>query len=183
MELIALKLLGISGTILGRKTTSSVMQFLNIAKQNYPNIDIELLDLSEYKLEFCDGRKLDDYSKDTQQVVKTIKDADAYVIGSPVFQASIPGTLKNVFDLLPPDVFKGKVVGLLMNGGTEKHYLTMEYQLKPIVSYLKAYVPPNNVFLHTSDFDENNQVTDREMVERLKDLVDELMLMAPKLKK
>ncbi|MFE8701618.1 NADPH-dependent FMN reductase [Cytobacillus sp. FJAT-54145] len=178
-----MKLLGISGTIVGRKTSASLTQFLNMVKQNHTDIDIELLDLNDYKLEFCDGRKLNDYNEDTQQVVKTIKNADAYVIGSPVFQASIPGTLKNVFDLLPPDVFKGKVVGLLMNGGTEKHYLTMEYQLKPIVSYLKAHVPPNNVFLHTSDFDENNQVTDLEMVERLKDLADELIIMSTKLKK
>jgi FMN reductase len=45
-----------------------------------------------------------DYTGDTRVVLEKIMEADAYIIGTPVFQASIPGTLKNLFDLLPVNV-------------------------------------------------------------------------------
>ena len=50
---------------------------------------------------FSDGRDFRDYEGDTKRVAEVIMAADALIIGTPVFHASIPATLKNVFDLLP----------------------------------------------------------------------------------
>ena len=58
-------------------------------------------------------------------------------IGFPIFQASIPGSLKNVFDLLPVNAFHDKVIGLVATAGSSKHYLIPEMHLKPILSYMK----------------------------------------------
>lgn len=50
------------------------------------------------------------------------------------FQASIPATLKNVFDLLPVNAFRDKVVSIIVTAGTPKYYMMVEQQLKPILS-------------------------------------------------
>jgi FMN reductase len=72
-----------------------------------------------------------DYEGDTAFVTKKIMEADAIVIGTPIFQASIPATLKNIFDLLPVNAFRDKVVSVLVTAGSSKHYLVPEQQLKP----------------------------------------------------
>ena len=45
------------------------------------------------------------------------------IIGTPVFQASIPATLKNIFDLLPVNALQEKIVSMLVTAGSPKHYL------------------------------------------------------------
>ena len=62
-----MKLLGISGTIVGVKTSVLVQRILDEVKQKYPEIEVEMLDLRNYDLQFCDGRKLEDYNQDTQE--------------------------------------------------------------------------------------------------------------------
>jgi FMN reductase len=135
----------------------------------------ELVDLRDYEVEFVRGIPVAEYNQDTQDVISKLNEADVIVIGTPIYQASIPGVLKNVFDHLAPNCFKGKVVGIVTNGGSEKHFLMTEYQLKPILSYFKAILPLNNVFLHTSCFGENNQITNVEEKERIDKLAKELI--------
>ncbi|WP_185819979.1 NAD(P)H-dependent oxidoreductase [Salibacterium salarium] len=51
-----MKLLGISGTITGSKTKTSVRQTLDMVKRHDPNIEVEFMNLKDYDLQFCDGR-------------------------------------------------------------------------------------------------------------------------------
>ncbi|MEG0288134.1 MAG: NAD(P)H-dependent oxidoreductase [Carnobacterium sp.] len=59
------------------------------------------MDLAEYEMVFSDGRNYWEYDGDTKYIAETIMAADAIIIGTSTFQASIPATLKNIFDLLP----------------------------------------------------------------------------------
>lgn len=142
-----MKIIGISGSIVGSKTRIAVQQALNNITEKHPDFDVELIDLGDYRLEFSDGRSYMDYTGDTKVVLEKIMAADAYIIGTPVFQASIPGTLKNLFDLLPVNGFKDKVIGIVVTAGSSKHYLVAEQQLKPILSYMRAVVVPSMFLL------------------------------------
>ncbi len=172
-----MKLLGISGTIVGVKTSVLVQRILDEVKQKYPEIEIEMLDLRNYDLQFSDGRKLEDYNQDTQDAIAKVIEADFYLIGSPVFNCSIPAPLKNLIDLVPPEVFRHKVMGFAANGGTYQHYLMIENQLKPIASYFRAYIAPSFVYAKTSHYNEQNEINDEEIVTRIKNLADELVHM------
>lgn len=142
-----MKIVGIAGSIVGSKTRTAMNYTLNHAKQHYPDAEVTLLDLSEYTIEFSDGRDYRLYEGDTKYVAETIMEADAIIIGTPTFQASIPGTLKNIFDLLPVNALRDKVVSIIVTAGTGKHYLMIEQQLKPILSYMKAHIVPTYVFV------------------------------------
>jgi FAD reductase [NAD(P)H] len=172
-----MKLLGVSGTILGIKTSVLVQRILDEVKQKHPDIEVELLDLRDYNLQFCDGRKINDYNEDTRNAIEKVLQADFYLIGSPIFNSSIPAPLKNLFDLIPPEVFRHKVMGFAANGGTYQHYLMIENQLKPIAGYLRAYVAPSYVYAQTSHFNDQNEICDEEIVMRIQDLAKELVHM------
>ena len=51
-----MKLLGISGTIVGSKTSIAVQAVLDRVREENPDIQIELLDMKDYDVVFCDGR-------------------------------------------------------------------------------------------------------------------------------
>ncbi len=177
-----MKLLGIAGTIIGSKTATAVQQVLQHIKQNHPGIETEMLDLKQYDVQFCDGRNPADYTGDTKTVIDKIMAADFFVIGTPIFQSSIPAPLKNIFDLVPSSAFYNKVIGFIATGGTYHHYLVVENQLKPIAGYFRAYVAPSYVYVQDEQYDENNQIIDAEIHRRLEKLAEEIVHMQTKLK-
>ncbi|GEN35424.1 NADPH-dependent FMN reductase [Aneurinibacillus danicus] len=177
-----MKLLGISGTILGAKTAILVEKVLHAARENHSNIEVEMLDLRHYNVQFCDGRDPSFYNEDTQKVIEIVSQADFYLIGSPIFNGSMPAPLKNLFDLIPPSVFRYKVMGFVANGGTYQHYLVVENQLKPIVGYLRAYVAPSYVYANTNHFNHENEIVDEDVLERIQNLANELVHMQQGLK-
>ena len=170
-----MKLVGISGSLSGWKTNVVVHKVLRAAKRIDPMLDIELIDLKDYEVEFVCGHPLAYYNEDTREVVSKIEKADMLVIGTPIYQASITGALKNVLDHLPLDVFKGKVTGIVSNGGSIKHFLVTEYHLKPILTYLKGTVTTGNVFVHDDSFDDVNEIIDEDVTERIELLAKEIL--------
>ncbi|MBY7145037.1 NAD(P)H-dependent oxidoreductase [Virgibacillus sp. NKC19-3] len=176
-----MKIIGISGSIIGSKTKITVEKVLTNIKNIQPDIDIELMDLKNYQLEFCDGRALIDYAGDTALVLKKILSADAFIIGTPIFQASIPGTLKNLFDLLPIDAISNKVVGIVSTAGSAKHHLVVEHQLKPILSYMKAMTLPQYVFIEEKYFNAKKEIQDEQILSRLQKLADDVVHMSGRL--
>lgn len=170
-----MKLVGISGSIIGSKTSKAVHEVLQTAKAKDASIITELIDLKDYEVEFVSGKPFNEYNNDTQKVVTTILSADFLLIGTPIYQASIPGVLKNLFDHLPIDALKSKVTGIVTTGGTEKHFLVTEYQLRPIINYLKGVVPVGNVFVHNNDFSKDNEINSMDIKNRIDRLVEEMI--------
>lgn len=177
-----MKLLGISGTITGSKTKVVVQKVLEEVQKHHPDIEVEMLDLKEYDVQFCDGRDPSTYTGDTKKVIDMVKKADLYVIGTPIFQGSITGVLKNLFDLVPPQDFRHKVMAFVATGGTYQHYLVIENQLKPIAGYFRAFVAPGYVYAHNDHFNQQNELVDSEVVNRVEALAKEVAYMQKALK-
>lgn len=172
-----MKIVALAGSIVGSKTKTAMVKVVELFKQKYPEHEIILLDLAEYKVVFSDGRNYFDYDGDTNFVTETIMAADALVIGTPTFQASIPATLKNIFDLLPVNAFRDKVVSTVVTAGTPKHYLMVEQQLKPILAYMKAHIVPTYVFIEEKDFLRKEIIND-DVLFRLERLVEDTVMVA-----
>lgn len=136
-----------------------------------------LIDLADYDIQFSDGRNFLDYDGDTGYVTKTIMDADTIVIGTPIFQASIPGTLKNVLDLLPQDGFRDKTVSILATAGSSKHFLIPEQQLKPILRIHESADPPVPVFIEERNF-AGKEIIEDDVIFRIDRLVEDTVMRA-----
>lgn len=177
-----MKLLGISGTIIGAKTSIVVQKVLEEVKKHHPKVEIELLDLRGYDVQFCDGRNPSTYTDDTKKVLDIIQSADFYIIGTPIFQGSLSGPLKNLFDLINPKDIRNKVMGFVATGGTYQHYLVIENQLKPIAGFFRAFVAPGYVYVNNNHFNKDNEIIDQEVLNRITDLAKEVVYMQEALK-
>lgn len=165
-----MRLVGISGSLTVRsKTLIAVEHALEHARSECPDVSAEAISLREYDLQFCDGREPSQYRGDTRRVIDLIVEAEAVIIGTPMYRGSYTGALKNVFDVLPNDALEGKPVGLIATGGTDHHFLAIEHELKPVMGFFRAHVLPGSVYANNGHYSES-ALADEGIRERLQQL-------------
>lgn len=177
-----MKIALLQGSIVGSKTRTSLEYVQTVFKEKYPDVEVTMLDLADYDIPFSDGRNYLEYTGDAGFVTKTLMEADAIMIGSPIFQASIPATLKNIFDLLPEEALLNKVVSIIITAGSSKHYLIPETQIKPIISYMKGQLTQSYVFIEEKDFYRKKIIND-DVLFRLNRLIEDTIDLTTTLKK
>lgn len=148
-----LRILGIAGSNSSASKTQVVVEAaLGFVRETEPSARCELIALGDSRLEFCDGRDPGRYEGATREAIDAVLRADALIVGSPMYRGSYPGVLKNLFDLLPNDALEGKVVGLVATGGSDHHYLAIEHELRPLLSFFRAHTVPGSVYAHNGHF-------------------------------
>ena len=162
-----MKILLVDGTIFGRKTGVILEQVQQYINEISPTLELEILSFSKLQHQILDGSPLND---DMKMMIQKFEEADGYVFASPIFQASIPGVLKNAFDMIPPKAMRYKPAAIVGNGGTYQHHLVLEQHLRPILDYFRCLVTPNYVYTQADHFDVNNNITDENVHERLREL-------------
>lgn len=115
-----------------------------------------LLDLGQLSLGFADGRPLDQLTDDTPKLVRSIEAADAVILATPVYRATLTGALKNALDLLPIQALQAKPVGVVAMGATLHHFLGAESHLRDILAWFGAWQLPAGVYLSSGDFTDGN---------------------------
>tara|TARA_B110000238_G_C16136227_1_gene443824 strand:- start:667 stop:1266 length:600 start_codon:yes stop_codon:yes gene_type:complete len=165
-----MKLLGVSGgPTNSSKTLLAVNAALEYAYSYDSSIDIEVLNISDFNVQFCDARDPAKYEGDARILIDKIIDADAYVIGTPMYRGTYTGILKNIFDLIPNDAMTGKPVGLVATGGSDHHYLALEHELKPLLGFFMSLVLPGVVYANNGHFS-LGKINSDELLIKLKQL-------------
>ena len=100
----------------------------------------ELLDLREYDLPPLNPDM--DEQGDSATVIDRVDNADAVILGSPMYHGSYSGVLKNALDYCGFDEFEGKTVGLLAVSGGAFPVTTLEH-LRSVCRALNAWVLPH----------------------------------------
>lgn len=90
---------------------------------------------------------------DGAAAVRAIETADLVIAASPVYKGSYTGLFKHLFDLVDPDALVGRPVLLAANGGSERHALVVDHQLRPLFAFFRALTIPSAVYAAQADFD------------------------------
>jgi FMN reductase len=117
-----LRIIGICGSIRQNSFTKKALKLaLNGASEL--GCKVEMLDLNDYQLYFCDGlpKQSLNASKTPNDLAKfkeKLQSAHGILIATPEYHGSFSGVLKNALDLIGTEEFKSKVVGLIgVSGG------------------------------------------------------------------
>jgi len=79
-----MRLLGISGSLMrSGRTRSAVQLAVNSAHRASAEIEVELIDLRDWKISLPDGRPLAEYPDNTLHVVQIIQRVDCFIIWKP----------------------------------------------------------------------------------------------------
>lgn len=162
-----MKILLVDGTVFGTKTGAILRQVEKYIKEFNSDLELEILYFAKLKHQILDGSPLND---DMKTMIKKFEEADGYIFATPIYQASIPGVLKNAFDMISPKAMRYKPASIVATGGTYQHHLVVENQFKPILDYFRCLVTPNYVYTHSSHFDENDHIVDEDIQKRLREM-------------
>lgn len=116
------------------------------------NLEATVVELRELAHPITDAMLTGFPTGELAKVIEKVAEADALVVVSPTFSASISGLVKSFFDILETGTLTGKPVLMAATGGTERHSLMIDFAMRPLLSYLGALPVRTGVFAATSDF-------------------------------
>ncbi|HEX2028075.1 MAG TPA: NADPH-dependent FMN reductase [Nitriliruptorales bacterium] len=111
------------------------------------------------------------------RLVQAARDAEGYVLVSPVYHGSFSGALKDALDHLRIDHVAGKPVALASTAGRHPTSQAVD-QLRLVVRSLHAVAIPAQLLTAEPDYDWSGRafgLTGSAIIERLERLVDELL--------
>ncbi|MCH4580801.1 FMN reductase [Achromobacter xylosoxidans] len=94
-----------------------------------------------------------------------VEQADVLVVATPVFRGSYTGLFKHFFDFIHQDALIDKPVLLAATGGSERHALMIDHQLRPLFSFFQARTLPLGVYATDKDF-ADYRLRDEALIER-----------------
>jgi FMN reductase len=137
----------------------------------------EIFDLVDSGRDFGTAFTRHELSEAARARLAAIENADALVVGSPVYKGSYTGLFKHVFDLVEPERLLGKPVLLIATGGGHRHALMVEHQLRPLFGFFGALTVPTAIYAAPVDFKEDGSFA-ADLVARLRDGVGQLAFFA-----
>ncbi|MFF8799187.1 MULTISPECIES: FMN reductase [unclassified Methylobacterium] len=88
------------------------------------------------------------------RIVEAIENADALIVGSPVYKGSYAGLFKHLIDFVAPEALVGKPVVLTATGGGPRHALVVEHSLRPLFGFFSAQTAPTAVYAGDTEISE-----------------------------
>ncbi len=146
--------------------------------------EVDILDLREMKLPFCDGgNEYPDYP-DVDVLQDKVKAADGLILATPEYHGSVSGVLKNALDLMSFEHLSGKVTGAISVLGGQSNSNALN-DLRIIVRWVHGFVIPEQIAVGQAwqAFDPQGKLKDAKLAERFDDFAQSLLDYTVKLKK
>ncbi|MGK5074544.1 FMN reductase [Janthinobacterium sp. ZB1P44] len=91
-------------------------------------------------------------SETVERELAAVEQADILVVATPVYRGAYTGLFKHFFDFIHQDALIDKPVLLAATGGSERHALMIDHQLRPLFSFFQARTLPLGVYATDKDF-------------------------------
>lgn len=160
------KIVGITGSL---RDSSYTFQALEAATQRVEALgaEVEVLDLREMNLPFCDGG--DDYPDypDVEKLRNAVKAADGLILATPEYHGSVSGVIKNALDLMSFEHLSNKVTGLISVLGGQSNSNALN-DLRIIIRWVHGWVIPEQVAVGQAwkAFDDEGKLLDEKLSQR-----------------
>ena len=105
---------------------------------------------------------------------------DAYLIGTPIYRGAYTGSFKNLLDHVPVEALMGKVAGLMATGGSDHHYLSIDYVLRPVLMWFNMHLVPGSVYARSQQI-QGQEVVDAQVRDDLAQLGEAVVAMHQRL--
>ncbi|MBD1837401.1 NAD(P)H-dependent oxidoreductase [Coleofasciculus sp. FACHB-64] len=177
------KIVGIGGSL---RAESQSQLALNLAALRMRSLgaEVEVLDLRQMNLPFCNGEKEFPDFPDVAKMRKAVAEADGLILATPEYHGSVSGVLKNALDLMSFDQLSDKVAGLISVLGGQSNSNALN-DLRVIMRWVHAWVIPEQIAIGQAwkAFDANGNLLDDKLSERFDEFAKSLVENTQKLRK
>jgi FMN reductase len=146
------RIVGFSGSPRRPSKTRSLVEMVGAAVASHRPARLEIYDLSDAGQGLGAALQRQDLTLPAARIIDAIEQADALIIGTPVYKGAYTGLFKHAFDLVDPRALVGKPVLLTATGGGPRHALVVEHALRPLFGFFEALTIPTAVYASDADF-------------------------------
>lgn len=169
------KIVGIGGSL---RDDSYSQLALELAAQRIEALgaEVEILDLREMKLPFCNGE--DDYPDypDVEKLRNAVQQADGLILATPEYHGSVSGVIKNALDLMSFAQLSDKVTGLISVLGGQSNSNALN-DLRVIMRWVHAWVIPEQIAIGQAwkAFTNDGKIVDEKLSQRFDQFAESLV--------
>src|SRR3954452_9255088 len=135
-----------------RLTDRSAQKSLDLLKQAGTPATANVIELGPLAVDTARAAVAGLPGEAVQKVIEQLAAADAIIAATPVYKAGISGVFKAFVDVLDNDLIVAKPVLLAATGGTPRHALVIDDQMRPLFAYMRAFTLPTSVYAAPEDW-------------------------------
>jgi len=111
-----------------------------------------VIDLGPLALDIARATTAGFPSEQLQAAIDRLAAADAVIAATPVYKAGMSGLFKSFVDVLDDDLLVAKPVLLAATGGSARHALVIDDQMRSLFAYLRALTLPTSIYAAPEDW-------------------------------
>lgn len=166
-----LRVVGVNGSLQTVSKTGALLDAVLAAVAERTNAEVQHIDLAPIAPGFAGAVSREQLSLEVEHALAAVEGADLLVVGTPVYRASFTGLFKHFFDFVEQRALVDTPVLLTATGGSERHTLTIEHQLRPLFGFFQALTLPTGVYGSSADFAEG-RVASPDLLARIDQAVE-----------
>lgn len=161
-----LRVVAVSGSLTAPSRTTALVTAISDAFAAAIPVEAHLVALHDLGPQLAGALTRKQLPEAAETELQRIENADLLIVATPVYRASFTGLFKHLFDFVDQYALVDTPVLLAATGGSERHALIIEHQLRPLFGFFQSLALPVGVYAHDSDFVEY-QVAEPSLVERI----------------
>jgi len=119
----------------------------------------------------------EEYGEATRRAAEAIMGADAWIIGTPIYNSFFSSALKNLFEYVDYKKTAGKVAGMAIVASGEIGFVDVQTLLTQLLSYFRVIANPKAVYVRADSVGEGGAL-DSGTSARVAEMVDETLALA-----
>lgn len=174
-----MKVVVVSASPRKNSNTRTIMKYV-VEYMGTKHVDVRFIDLLDDQVECFRGHDVE-YNETTKKAANDLMEADVWLIGTPIYNSFFSSALKNLFEYVDYKKTEGKVAGITIVAAGNIGFIDVQTLVTQLLSYFRIITNPKAVFITTDLISSNNINEDGK--KRLKEMVDNTLNMATKLRK
>jgi FMN reductase len=147
-----LNVVAVSGGAYRPSRTLALVEAILAELSEHVLITPQVIELAEIGRSVGSAMSRAELSAAVEAQLRAIEAADLLIVAAPVYRGSYPGLFKHLFDLIDIDGLIDTPVLLAATGGSDRHALVIEHQLRPLFGFFQALTLPVGVYASERDF-------------------------------
>lgn len=148
-----LRIVAVSGSPTRPSRTSVLVSTVADAFAERLEGESRTIELAGLLGELAQGAFRPELGSNAQAALDAVEQADLLVVGSPAYRATYTGLFKLFFDHIGQHALVDTPVVLTATGGSDRHALLVEHQMRPLFGFFQALTVPLGIFANQDDFD------------------------------
>ena len=160
-----IRIVGVSGSLSVPSRTTALVAAVAQEFARPLGATVEIIELGSLVGALA-GVKRSELGQPAVDALEAVESADLIVVGSPAYRAAYTGVFKHFFDFVGQYSLVDKPVVLTATGGSDRHALLVEHQMRPLFGFFQALTLPLGIYASEGEFTDY-QVTSPDLQERI----------------